>query len=386
LEILIGTVEKADIVNARASLLAKAAPKSEPLTLTLTKSEIKPEAKSLIEVNEKVQGFLSKIDRVQVSSATVQDRMSEFLHHEGMRLKSATLSSLASQIQADPFRQVAKLVNGLIQRLLEESKQEATKTGFCETELGKSYVTRDARRSETKKLDTQSSVLEAKEGVLTSQIRELKDDVTELGEELEKATDLRKSGKAENENTLKTAQEGSKAVGESLVLLRDFYKAGAKAASLSQISASPVDADKKNPGSGFDGVYKGSQDSSKAILGLLQTIKSDFERTLRTTKADEDADAKEFVTFERTSKADIAGKNMKVVLDEQDLASTKAAIGVALEDMKTAMDLLDGALKNVELLKPTCLDTGMSYKERVGKRDQEMSALKSALNMLDDKK
>lgn len=51
--------------------------------------------------------------------------------------------------------------------------------------------------------------------------------------------------------------------------------------------------------------------------------------------------------------------------------------------MKTASKLLDSALKNIEELKPTCIDTGMSYADRVAKREEEIAALKKALCMLD---
>ena len=47
------------------------------------------------------------------------------------------------------------------------------------------------------------------------------------------------------------------------------------------------------------------------------------------------------------------------------------------------MDLLDKSLIELEELKPACVDTGMSYAERVAKREEEMDALKKALCMLD---
>ena len=37
----------------------------------------------------------------------------------------------------------------------------------------------------------------------------------------------------------------------------------------------------------------------------------------------------------------------------------------------------------VRVLKPMCIDTGMSYKERVEKREEEIEALKGALCQLD---
>ena len=54
-----------------------------------------------------------------------------------------------------------------------------------------------------------------------------------------------------------------------------------------------------------------------------------------------------------------------------------------MKDLQTNQDLVDTALEELEELKPMCIDTGMSYKERVEKREEEIEALKGALCQLD---
>jgi len=73
-------------------------------------------------------------------------------------------------------------------------------------------------------------------------------------------------------------------------------------------------------------------------------------------------------------------------LDEQDLATTETSLKTKMDDLQTAVDLLDSALKELEDLKPACIDTGMSYSERVKKREEEMEALTKALCILDEDK
>lgn len=146
------------------------------------------------------------------------------------------------------------------------------------------------------------------------------------------------------------------------------------------MQASPVDED--DPGAA-SGAYKGSQQKANAVLGLLEVIVSDFERTIKNTSAEEAKEAAEFVEFDRTSKADIGGKETKTELDEQDLETTKTTIKEKMKDMQTNMDLVDAALKELEELKPVCIDTGMSYEERVEKREEEIAALQKALCILD---
>jgi len=179
--------------------------------------------------------------------------------------------------------------------------------------------------------------------------------------------------------TIKDASSGLEAVSEAIAVLSAFYKQSAKATVLAQ--ASPVDEDTQGPG--FEGAYKGKQRASTGIIGMLEVIKSDFDRTVRQTT---DAEAKahaDFVEFDQESRSDTSGKEMKKKLDEEDLATTLTTIEQKMTDMQTAQDLLDAALKVIEGLKPTCIDTGMSYEERVAKREEEIAALKKALCILD---
>jgi len=304
------------------------------------------------------------------------------LSSEGRRLGSPVLASLAMRVAADPFVKVKKLIQQLIERLLREATSEATKKGFCDTELGKATKDRDFRFADVKKLNSELAGLEAKQDELEEELESLAKSLKELNEALAEATKLRADEKAENLETIKTGKEGLAAVSEAITILKVFYKQSAKAKVF--LEASPVDEDTSGPG--FSGAYKGKQESSKGIIGLLEVIKSDFERTIKTTKAAEKKAAADFVEFDRTSKADIGGKETKTTLNEQDLESTKSSIQEKMKDLKTNMDLLDSALKEIEELKPACIDTGMSYEERVAKREEELAALKKALCLLDGDK
>jgi uncharacterized protein YlxW (UPF0749 family) len=370
-------VKDADEINKRVVEKKKA----EEKVLIATKAKVAaktPPAKS-VQPKAKPTTFL-QVARAHVVSESGKDSAADFLSHEGIRLKSIMLSSVASQVAKDPFVKVKKLIQELLERMLAEAKAEATKKGFCDTELGKAYETREAKFTEINKLDADLSELEAKKTELSDEIKELGEDVTSLKEKLKEATELRETEKTTNEETIKKAGEGAVAVGEAIVILKDFYKQSAKSKVLLEVSASPVEED--DPGAGFSGAYKGAQSASKPIIGLLEVLKSDFERTVRKTEAAEEKAQAEFVLFDRSSKEDIGSKETKIELDKQDLEATESAYDDAMKDLKTATKVLDTTLKGIEDLKPTCLDTGMSYAERVKKREEEIAALKKALTIL----
>jgi hypothetical protein len=335
---------------------------------------------SAAEPKLKSVSFLQKLSSSLTQEARRQNAQ-DVLRSEGQRLGSFALTSLAEQVAADPFKKIKGLIQKLIERLLTEAKNEATKKGFCDTELAKARKERDFRFQDANDLSADLAGLEAKRDELEHEISQLTKDIKAETAALKEASDERDTEKKANMLTLKTAKEGLDGVNEALLVLRSFYKQAAKAAFL---QASPVDED--TAGAGFSGNYKGKQDGMKAVFALLETIASDFDRTLRKTEESEASAHREFVALDQASQASIAGKTTKKELDEADLKTTKTSQATAMDGLQTAVNLLDSALKELEELKPTCIDTGMSYSERVKKREEEMKALTKALCILDEDK
>merc|ERR1719301_474917 len=121
-------------------------------------------------------------------------------------------------------------------------------------------------------------------------------------------------------------------------------------------------------------------------MAMLDVIISDFERTIKVTTKSEKASHREFVEFERTSKTSIASKETGKSQAESDLKSTDSKIVEGMDDLAKHQEMLDDVLKELEDLNPACVDTGMSYADRVQKRKDEIEALKKALCELDPEK
>merc|ERR1719194_307098 len=324
----------------------------------------------------------SQVSTGEAQQAALKEKVIKSLVASGNKLGSAVLSSLAMRVSADPFIKVKKLIQDLIERLVTEAAEEATKKGWCDTELGKATHTRDSNMATIMELNAELEGLEALKAKLEEEIATLTTEIADLNESLTKETKMRADEKAENMDTLDKAKAGLAATKDAYDVLQAFYKKAAKG-KVSLLQASPVDADAPAVHSG---AYKGGQQKAGGILAMLDVIISDFERTIKvTTKADK-ASHREFVEFERTSKTSIASKETGKSQAESDLKSTDSKIAEGMDDLDKHQKMLDDVLKELEDLKPACVDTGMSYADRVQKRKDEIDALKKALCELDPEK
>jgi len=318
----------------------------------------------------------SEVSSSTSQQAALKEKVIESLVESGNKLGSVAISQLAMKIAKDPFIKVKKLIQELIERLVTEAAEEATKKGWCDTEMGEAKHNRDSNFGAIEEVNAELKLLEATKAQLTEEVDTLTTEISDLNDSLTKETKMRGDEKAENMDTLDKAKAGLAATKDAYDVLTAFYKKAAKGkVSLFEASSRHERAP-----------YKGGQDRAGGITAMLEVIMSDFERTIKVTTKTEKASHREFVDFERTSKTSIATKESGKSQAESDLKSTDSKITEGMNDLAKLQGVLDDVLKELEDLKPTCVDTGMSYAERVQKRKDEIDALKKALCELDPEK
>jgi len=317
----------------------------------------------------------------------LRSKVITMLKKDSTKLKSATLALIVQQLAADPFAKVKTLIQKLIERLLSEKNDEATHKGWCDTEIKTAETDRDFRHTETKNLAASIRVLEARKVSLEDEISTLQTDISNLNTAHTDASNARSSEKAENKATLEAAQQGHEALARAITILEDFYRqAGRATTSFVQVSTSqsPVSKDLADAGGVHRGAYKGNQTGANGILGMLATIKSDFERTLSETTAAENQASRDFTKFSKETKASIASKERGEQNATNDLSMTNGDLNAQLLDLESNQRMIDESLRALTALRPACVDTGMSYDERVAAREAEIAALKNAVCVLDE--
>lgn len=211
----------------------------------------------------------------------------------------------------------------------------------------------------------------------------MKDEVANLEKDLLAATDLRTDESKENLKEIKEAKQGFEATKEAIETLVAFYKSAARKAANHDKAAAVLVQTTEEPEAGFEGSYGGKQTAAKGVISMLEVVRDDFEKSASTTKDSEDKAADEFSKLKLQSKTDIAGKTTQKKLNEEELENAENELKSGKTQLQTTMDLLDGALRTLEDLKPQCVDSTMSYEERKAKREEELEALKTAMCTLD---
>jgi len=301
------------------------------------------------------------------------------LQVQARKIGSLSLSALTVNARGSPFKKIKGLMQKLMEWLLQESEAEATKKGFCDQKLGTLKNTQDDQWEEVSDISTKINGLETDKDELTAEIAKLSKQLLANEDALAKSSKARADDKTENTQAVTTARKGLAATKVATKVLRNYYSEAAKAAALLQ--ASPIDG-MKDSNAGFKGSYKGAQGSMDAIVGFLETIQSDFDRTISKTEASEDTAQRAYVELSTGMKADASGKTTAKRLDQQDLKETGTDLEDAYGKLSANMGLLDNAFKNNQNLVSTCVDTGMSYSDRVAKRAAEIQALEQALKDL----
>jgi len=305
-----------------------------------------------------------------------QQRAVSFLTERAKASKSQLLSVIAMRVAEDPFAKVKKMIKDLIVKLMEQARDEADHKEFCDTELSTNKATRDELTAQAEDLQAQIDELNSIATKMGKDISELSDQIAELDRVMVEATAQRQEEKAKNTETIADAKEASSAVSQALKVLRDFYAKAATSTALVQ----------QTPGEDvpetFDEPYQGNQDAKGGVVGMLEVIASDFARLEADTTSAESSAQREYDELITDSKADKEAKLKEKFHKELKKREAENNLGFRSKDLETTNEELTAALDYYEKLKPSCVDSGLSYADRVARRKEEIVSLQEALRIL----
>merc|ERR1719387_2227000 len=311
------------------------------------------------------------------ADAPLRKKLVSFLSQRAKETRSRLLAHLASRAAAGgPFDKVKKMIKDMIVKLMEEATEESEHKGWCDTEMGTNKQTREDKADAVSTLTAESEELDAKISKLGDEIAELSDAIAEIDAAVAEATALRTKEKAKNEVTIEEAKVAQVAVAKALAVLQEFYAGAARAtAFVQQDPASDAPATFSKP-------YTGMGGSNTGVVGMLEVIQGDFARLETETATAESQADEEYTKFSDDSAQDKAVKSMDLENKNKDKTTAESDLLSTKKDIEATQVELDAALAYYEKLKPSCVDAGLSYDERVRMREEEIESLQESLKIL----
>lgn len=317
-------------------------------------------------------------------------KLVQYLKNAGRELHSVALLGLAIKVSADasadPFVKIRELINDMVKKLEEQNKSETDQKMYCDKKEKEAIKQKD---------DAQSAVEDANGAIVKANAS-----LVEAKKTIERTTDtiisnekMKKEGKVqwEEEKRLKEEEEknatGAKsAVEDALDILRPIYSGGS-------FLQQPVEgvvtnasggslSETKEAGGVADFAPSAGTQSADGVLGLLQSILSDYEQQLKDVTARLEQLGNDWETMEADLDRQIEEAEKQRDAADTQKSEAKVELSEQEEKLGTQKQLLETAKDALESLKRTCADTGMSFKERAAAREAEIARLKEAMKIL----
>eukprot|EP00931_Biecheleriopsis_adriatica_P087230 TRINITY_DN6172_c0_g1_i2.p1 TRINITY_DN6172_c0_g1~~TRINITY_DN6172_c0_g1_i2.p1 ORF type:complete len:740 (+),score=260.77 TRINITY_DN6172_c0_g1_i2:83-2302(+) len=317
-----------------------------------------------------------------------QEALVQFLERKAKETKSSKIAMLAIRAGADPFKQIKDLITGLIADLQQKASDSQSKKMACDKKISESETKRDRAHSKVQKLNTALKQSEARKDKLADEIDMLSKELTALETKNASVRALRNEESSENDLDIEEAKAALSGCEQALDVINTFY-GQAKENEVDKVNATEDGASllrvDPEPDAGFKNyeANKGSQAASTGIVGMMETIISDFERTIADTK-DEEKDAVEahkavVAEIEKLHAKKQKTKDLKTGFEKETLDKIAEDESALAQQMQT----LETAVLELKAHDEEC-GQGANYERRKKNREEEMEVLKEAISFFDD--
>jgi len=276
----------------------------------------------------------------------------------------------------DPMDKVKGLVNSLIKKLEQEAAEAASTHAWCEEENKKNKKTKEKTTDKLKTIELRLEKATTKKAELLDNIEALTQEVAEIDASNAEATKIRKE---EHDIFVKSEadfSQAAQAVLDAIDVLKDFYGESVLL-QIETTTKSPIAFQAPEVGGA-------KKDSAGGILMILDTMASEFSKTVSELTSTEREKKKAYEKMTNDNAVSKAAKEAEVKGSESEVAQLTIAAGQHTDDKAMANDEMKALLEYIEKLRPTCVGTVMPYAERKAKREAEIEGLNQALNILEE--
>merc|ERR1719159_464596 len=292
------------------------------------------------------------------------------LMQAALKHKDNQLYSLAVKTRIDAFVEVKKSIQEMVDKLVKEKQDEIKLKDFCIEELNTNEAETEAKTRDKGDLTAKIEDLASSVDTLTKEIETLKADVTELGVQLKRAGEDREKENKEFQIVVADQRATHKLITAALGILKGFYE---KAALVQKKAVNKAEQPAFKP--------MKSNENSGGVMGMMEGIIGEAKAMeAEAIRGEEDAQ-KAYETFVKDTNDSITEKT-KDIVNKSDIKSKSESEKVEKEQELEAVmgDLESLANENADLHKD-CDFVLKNFDLRQGARDDEIEALKQALNI-----
>jgi chromosome segregation ATPase len=342
--------------------------KSEMAVIEKAKSILADRVKVFVQVAGKTSAKKDDGDEDDKDAMTRQKLVDKLkgLSHE---FKSYALMEMVSVASSDPFEKVRGLIEGMIEKLVNEANEEATQKAFCDEETAKSKKAQAEKSMTSDKLQSRIDTATTKSSQLKQNIADLESEIAALDKGTAEATKIRTEEKATNTKAAADFKEAAEAVQQAIGVLKEYYESA-----LIQTSSS------KGKQPSFGGA---KSDAASTIISILEMSEENFTKMYMETDTAETQAEAEYKKLMDETKVSKASKEAEAKASASDIKSLEVALKNSQEDLGMTTKELDAVMSYLEKLKPQCETKVMSYAEKKARREEEIAGLKEALSILD---
>jgi len=302
---------------------------------------------------------------------------------------SAALAQLASRIAAvmklgassgeDPFTKVRGLIGDLIAKLEAQAGSEATERAYCDEQTAKTEAKKSELEDDISRMTAKIDQAVARSAGLKGEMKELQEELAALATQQAEMDKIRQDEHAAYTQAKADLESGLTGVRQALGVLRDYY--GGAAASLLQGSGALLG---RGSQPAVPETHSKAAGAGGSIVGILETVESDFAKNLVAEETEEDSAQAE---YEKTTQSNKVTRTLK---DQDVLYKTKERNGLSksIAELSGDRDTTDSELKAVleyyTTIKERCIAKPETYEERKARREAEIKGLKEALVILED--
>jgi len=282
---------------------------------------------------------------------------------------STELSQLASKITAamragslsgeDPFAKVVGMISDMIRQLEQEAKDDANQKEYCDKELSETKQKKADRTTTIEDLTVKIDQMSARSHKLKSQTDKLQKGLAEIAASQSEMDKIRSKEKDEFDDEKKELELGLEGVKKATTTLQSYY-------------------------GNSDKSHQTRSGTADQIVEMLETIESDFAKSLAELTAGEQAAVTDYETETQDNKVATTAKQTEVEGKTKEFTALDKKIADLKNDREGVQKELDAVTEYLTKLKKECINHMTHFEEMQERRGAEIAGLKEALSILEN--